>query len=133
MPKIKLEAQLSKENLLQAVQQLSDSEIEDFTQNVIAFRARQITRSLSEKETELLLNINQLLNQDIQQRYQLLIKKRQNEELTNNEYEELLSLTELVEKEQTQRLESLVELATLRGCSLEQLMSDLEISITDND
>ena len=127
MPKIKLEAQLSTEDLLRAVQQLSNPEIEEFMQNLVTFRAKQITTNLSEKEAELLLNINQSLNQDIQQRYQLLIKKRQQEELTNNEYEELLSLTELVEKNQAQRLQYLVKLANLRGCSLEKLMSDLEI------
>lgn len=127
MPKIKLEAQLSKEDLLQAVEQLNNSEIEEFMQNIIAFRAKKITTNLSAKETELLLNINQVFNPYIQQRYQLLIQKRQQEELTNNEYEELLTLTELVEKHQAQRLQSLVELANLRGCSLEKVMSDLEI------
>lgn len=133
MPKIKLEAQISKEDLLQAVEQLSNSEIEDFVQNLMAFRAKRITANLSAKEAELLLNINQILNQDIQQRYQLLIKKRQNEELTNNEYEELLSLTELVEKHQALRLKSLVELANLRGCSLDKVMSDLQIKPTNNE
>ncbi len=133
MPKIKLEAQLSKEDLLTAVEQLSNSEIEEFMQNLIAFRAKKITSNLSEKEAELLLNINHILNQDIQKCYQLLIKKRQNEELTNNEYEELLNLTELVEKHQALRLKCLVELANLRGCSLEKLMSDLEIKPSNNE
>ena len=76
MPKIKLEAQLSKEDLLQAVEQLSNPEIEEFMQNLITFRAKQITTNLSEKEAELLLNINQNINQNIQQRYQLLINKK---------------------------------------------------------
>ena len=133
MPKIKLEAQLSKEDLLTAVEQLSNSEIEEFMQNLIAFRAKKITSNLSEKEAELLLNINHILNQDIQKCYQLLIKKRQDEELTNNEYEELLNLTELVEKHQALRLKCLVELANLRGCSLEKLMSDLEIKPSNNE
>lgn len=130
MPKIKLEAQLSKEDLFKAVQQLSNAEIEEFMQNIIAFRAKKITTNLSEKEAKLLLNINHVLEQDIQKPYQLLIKKRQNEELTNSEYDKLLSLTELVEKHQAQRLKHLVELATLRGCSLETLMNDLEIQAT---
>lgn len=131
MPKIKLEAQLSTEDLLQVLEQLNNSEIEEFMQNLVAFRAKKITTNLSAKEGELLLNINQVFNPDIQQRYQLLIKKRQQEELTNNEYEELLSLTELVEKHQSQRLQYLVELANLRGCSLEKVMTDLEIKLSN--
>ncbi len=131
MPKIKLEAQLSTEDLLQVLEQLNNSEIEEFMQNLVAFRAKKITPNLSAKEGELLLNINQFFNPDIQQRYQLLIKKRQQEELTNNEYEELLTLTELVEKHQSQRLQYLVELANLRGCSLEKVMTDLEIKLSN--
>lgn len=127
MPTIKLEAQLSKEDLLQAVEQLTNSEIEEFMQNLMAFRAKKIISNLSNKETELLLKINQILDEKTQENYQLLIKKRQKEELNNNEYEELLRLTESIEKYQNKRLKYLVELGNLRGCSLEKLMEELEI------
>lgn len=133
MPKIKLEAQLSKEDLLQAVEQLSHTEIEEFMLDLTAFRAKNIIGNLSNKETELLLNINQVLNEYTQKRYQSLIKKRQKEELTNNEYEELLKLTELIEKYQAKRLQYLVELANLRGYSLEKLINELEIKPSDNE
>jgi uncharacterized protein YjgD (DUF1641 family) len=133
MPKIKLEAQLSKEDLLEAVKQLSMTEIEDFVENVIAFRAKKITQNLSQKEAELLLNINQKLDNFLHKKYNNLIKKRVNENLSNNEYEELLSLTELVEKHQAQRLKYLVELANLRGCSLNKLIDDLGIKPQDNE
>lgn len=127
MPKIKLEAQLSKEDLLQAVEQLTNTEIEEFMVNLIAFRAKKRSNNLSNKETELLLKINEVLDKNIQEKYQLLITKRQKEELNNNEYEELLTLTELIEKHQNKRLKYLVELSNLRGCSLEKLMDELEI------
>ncbi|MGI0483414.1 STAS/SEC14 domain-containing protein [Geminocystis sp. CENA526] len=133
MPKIKLEAQLSTKDLLQAVEQLSNSEIEEFMQNLMTFRAKQITTNLSNKETELLININKVLNQDIQKRYQLLIKKRQQENLIDSEYKELLNLNELIEKHQNERLKYLVELANLRGCSLEKLINDLEIKPVNNE
>ncbi len=133
MPKIKLEAQLSPEDLLQAVQQLNSSELEDFMDNIMAFRAEKVTNNLSEKEAELLLNINKVLPEDIQTTYKLLINKRQNEELTDNEYEKLLNLTELIEKHQAMRLKYLVELANLRGYSLEKVMRDLEINPSKNE
>ncbi len=133
MPKIKLEAQLSKEDLLQAVEQLTNTEIEEFMVNIMAFRAKKITNNLSNKETELLLKINDTLDKNIQEKYQLLITKRQKEELNNNEYEELLTLTELIEKHQNKHLKYLVELSNLRGCSLEKLMNELEIKPADNE
>jgi hypothetical protein len=76
MPKIKLEAQLSQDDLFQAVKQLTVTELEEFTQNVITFRAKQITANSSEKEANLLLKINQDLDDNIKQSYQILIKKK---------------------------------------------------------
>jgi uncharacterized protein YjgD (DUF1641 family) len=133
MPIVKLEAQLSKEDLLEAVQQLTVSELEDFLQEIIDFRAKKLTNNISEKETNLLLKINQNLTDDIQKKYQILIRKRQDENLTNNEYQELLNLTDVVEKHQAQRLKYLVELATLRECSLNHLMDELGINPTENE
>lgn len=133
MPTIKIEAQLSKEDLLQAVQQLSLSELEGFVQDIIALKAQQKAPSLSTDETELFLKINQGLSSDIQTRYQLLIQKRNDEILTEPEYQELLQLTEQVEIHQTRRLEYLAQLARLRQISLTDLMTQLGIQPTIND
>jgi hypothetical protein len=64
MPTIKIQAQLSKEDLLEAVEQLSLSELEGFFQDIIALTAKHHAPSLSKDETELLLKINQGLSQD---------------------------------------------------------------------
>ena len=133
MPKVKLEAELSKENLLKAVQQLSISELEEFMQNIIAFRAQKLAPNLSKRESELLLKINDTLDKDIQRRYQLLINKREDESLTENEYQELLALTDEVEKYQAQRLKYLAELSILQGCSLSKLINKLGIIPTANE
>ena len=133
MPKVKLEAELSKENLLKAVQQLSISELEEFMQNIIAFRAQKLAPNLSKRESELLLKINDNLDKDIQRRYQLLINKREDESLTENEYQELLGLTDEVEKYQAQRLKYLAELSILQGCSLSKLINKLGIIPTANE
>lgn len=133
MPKIKLEAQLSQEDLFQAVKQLTITELEEFTQNVIAFRAKQITANLSEKEANLLLKINQDIDDNIKQSYQILIEKKETENLTKNEYQELLNLTDVFEKFQWKRLKYLSELATLRQCSLSHLIKELGIKPTNNE
>lgn len=127
MPTLKVDAQLSKEDLLQAVQQLSPTELEQFAQEVIALKAQQNYPSLSKDETQLLLKINQGLPPATQQRYQQLIEQRQAETLTESEYQELLELTEVVEAQQAQRLKDLAQLAQLRQTSLSALVEQLGI------
>lgn len=133
MPTIKIQAQLSKEDLLEAVEQLSLSELEGFFQDIIALKAKHHAPSLSKDETELLLKINQGLSQDNQGRYQLLINKRNEENLTEQEYQELLELSDQIEIHQTQRLEYLAQLARLRQISLTDLMTQLSIKPIVND
>ncbi|MBC1194913.1 MAG: STAS/SEC14 domain-containing protein [Microcystis aeruginosa PMC 728.11] len=133
MPTIKIQAQLSKEDLLEAVEQLSLSELEGFFQDIIALKAKHHAPSLSKDETELLLKINQGLSQDNQGRYQLLINKRNEENLTEQEYQELLELSDQMEIHQTQCLEYLAQLAQLRQISLTDLMTQLSIKPIVND
>ncbi|ACB54120.1 unknown [Crocosphaera subtropica ATCC 51142] len=133
MPTIKIQAQLSQEDLLAAVQQLSLSELDGFLQEIITLKAKHQAPSLSSDETELLLKINQGLSSDIQTRYQLLIQKRDNETLTEQEYNELLQLTSLFEDHQAKRLESLARLAQLRQVPLSNLMTQLGIKPIIND
>lgn len=133
MPTIKIQAQLSKEDLLKAVEQLSLSDLEGFVQDIITLKAKNQAPSLSSDETELLLKINQGLSSAIQSRYQSLIQKRDSETLTMAEYQQLLELTEQVELHQVQRLDSLAKLAQLRQVSLTDLMTQLGMKPDIND
>jgi len=127
MASVRIAAQLSKEEILKAVQQLSVPELEQLIQEIITVKAQRQHPSLSKYETELLGKINQDIAGDIQQRYQVLISKRRNETLTEDEYQELLHLTEQVESHQAHRLEYLAQLAQLRQTSLTNLMTQLGI------
>ncbi len=127
MPIVQVEAQLSTDELLKAVKQLSQAELEQFASQVIALTAQRRAPSLPQDEAELLLKINQGVPPDIQKRYNELIAKRQTETLTSNEYDELLSLTHEIEGLEARRVEYLAELARLRGTSLTILMGNLGI------
>jgi len=133
MPTVTISAQLSKEDLLQAVQQLSLPELEQFVTDLIAVKAKKKAPHLSHNEAELLLKINQGISPDLEQDYQNLIDKRNQEVLTDAEYQELIKLTDIVENYQAQRLEYLVKLAQLRQVSLSDLMTQLEIKPIIND
>ncbi|WP_272057936.1 STAS/SEC14 domain-containing protein [Nodularia spumigena] len=127
MTTMKVELQLSSDDLLKAVEQLSQADLKQFISQVIALQAQRTAPSLMQQESELLLKINQGISVEIQNYYNDLIAKREAETLTDEEYRELLSLTEQIEKQQAQRIEYLVELANLRGISLNALMESLGI------
>ena len=127
MSTFKLELHLSSEDLLKAVAQLSQSDLEEFVSQVIAIQAQKKASKLPKIEAELLIKINQGMSDDIQNYYEKLIAKRESETLTENEHEELLSLSKQIEKLQAQRIEYLAELARLRGISLTTLMESLGI------
>jgi len=127
MATVQTKAQLSINDLLEAVKQLNSSELEGFVWEIISLQAHQKAPGLSKDESELLLKINQGIPPGIQDRYDELIAKRQSETLTPDEYDELLRLTDQVKKLDAKRVEYLKELARIRQTSLTALMEDLHI------
>jgi hypothetical protein len=67
------------------------------------------------------------LPKKLQNRYNVLVKKRHKETLTDIEYQELLNLTAQVESINNQRLLHLIEFSKLRNESLDEVISSLEI------
>ena len=133
MPTLKIEAQISALDLLQAVEQLSQTELEQFVEKILQVKAKRIAPSLSTNESELLIKINQDLPQELREIYQSLIEKRNQENLTEAEYQQLLELTEEVEKYQAQRLEYLTQLAQIRQLSLTNLIAQMGLKPINND
>jgi len=88
---------------------------------------------LSERETELLLKINQGLPPDTQQRVNELIDKRQSYTITQDELQELIQLTDQIEMFDAERLKHLIGLARLRGITLDELIKKLGIKPVPHD
>jgi len=132
MSMVKVEVQLSSEELLKAVEQLNLSELEQFVSQVIVLQAQRKVTGLPQTEAELLLKINQGIPSNIQRDYKELVAKRDDEILTEDEHQQLLQLTEGIEKIQAQRIENLAELSRLRGISLTALMENLGIHATNH-
>jgi hypothetical protein len=127
MPTVQVKAQLSSDDLLLAAEQLNPPELEKLVWRIIALQAHRKAPGLSKDESELLLKINQGVPPDLQQRCDALIAKRQSETLTPGEYDELLRLTDQVEKLDAKRMEYLKKLAYIRRTSLRALMEELHI------
>jgi hypothetical protein len=127
MPTIALQANLSTDDLIRAVDQLAAGELDEFVRRVLTLRARRQAGSLSPEETGLLQRINQGLPREQQEHYQGLLDRRDTRTLTAQEHQELLRLTDQVEQAEADRAAALVELAQLRQVTVDQVLRDLGI------
>jgi hypothetical protein len=128
MPTITIHADVSVDVLVKAAEQLSATELRQFTLQVLALNAKRTAPSVAQEEAELLLQINRRLPEDVQRRYDELIAKRDTETLDAAEHTELLQLTQQVEAFDVARVEALSKLAACRGMTLSALMCQLGIA-----
>ena len=133
MASVQVKAQLSTDDLLEAIDQLDKRNLENLLQKLLVIVARRKAPALPKNEAELIKKINQCLPQEIRQRYRMLIAQRKSEALTETEYAELLKLTDQVEHLEKQRIDYLLQLAQLRRTTLDQVMEQLGIQPPDYD
>jgi hypothetical protein len=115
------------DELLQAANQLNEPDLETLTTQILTLRARRKTHVLDQQESELLQTINQGIPELLHHQYQILAQKRNAETIEEEEYEELLALSDRIEQLTADRVEALTQLAEIRQISLLQLMDDLGI------
>jgi hypothetical protein len=112
------------DQLLRGVAQLETSDLERFVEQVnLILSQRKTTHQV---ESQLLQRIRQSLPETTHQRYNQLSEKLRSETIAPDEHQELLSLIDVVEQANVDRLQCLVELAQLRQISLNDLMKRAE-------
>jgi cation transport regulator ChaC len=117
--------QIENDQLLKAALQMSRPELEQFVARLFSLKAREYAPTLSERESELLMKINQGLPPQTRQRLNELIEKRQAYAISEEELHELQQLTNQIEISDAARLKCLIELAALRNIPLDDLISQL--------
>ncbi len=122
-----VEVSLSPEQLLKAVQQLSQPDFEQFFEKIVEMQSASIPADLSLTESELIAKMNQSILPAVQQRHRELMAKRRAQSITEREYDELLVLIDKVEKADAERIRCLRELAHLRKVSFDELIQQLGI------
>jgi hypothetical protein len=127
MTTIQVQATLSQQELLKATEQLDNAELKSFMQQLSALYAQRQIPHLSQKEGELLQQINQGIPETLWQPYKELVARRDADELTPEEHQELIVLSDQIETLHAQRMGYLVELAQMRQVSLPDLMDALGI------
>jgi hypothetical protein len=118
---------MSFDELIQAANQLDATDLDRLLHQVIFLRASRKTQVLPEKESQLLIKINQGVPPDLHAQYQMLRQKRESETLTETEHSTLIQLSNQIEQIGARRLEALANLAQLRQVSLLDLMETLGI------
>ena len=129
MPSIEIRpgTRIEIEEILTGVSNLNAEELEKFVEKVLALRAKRISPSLSKEETALLKMINRGLPAARRKRFVALSDKRATDSLSDDEYQELLDLTEELEQLNAERVQYLSQLASLRGVGVRELMKELGI------
>jgi uncharacterized ubiquitin-like protein YukD len=127
MSQITVQTQLPFEQLIQTVEQLDSSELEQLIAQAIRVQTKRKTLSLPNDQSLLLQQITQCIPNQLQERYDLLISKRQDNTLTDEEYQELINLGEHIEAIDVKRLENLTKLAKLRQMSLNSVIEEFQL------
>lgn len=125
---IQLQTQVSLETLLNSLKQLNSSELAQVASQTALLRAQQNSSHLGEIESELMTKIQSTaVPLQTQRRLHDLDAKSQRSGLSKVEQQELMQLVDEVEQLNANRVSLLLELANLRGISLHQIMTDLQI------
>lgn len=124
--------QISTDQIISAAAQLSLPELEQVFDRLLALQAERKASHLSATESELMKRINQGLPVELRERVVHLRAKRDDDSITDAEYEELTRLTDSIEDLHSDRVAALVEMAKVRGATLSSLMNRLGIQFPEN-
>ncbi|WP_309742906.1 MULTISPECIES: hypothetical protein [unclassified Chamaesiphon] len=114
----------------------STLEIEGTWEEILAkaneFSGKRVRLTLLDKnptkESDILKEINLGVSTDTWAEYHTLIAKRQAETLTDEEQQQLIGISDLLEVANVRRMKALIELSDLRGQSLDAVMQELGIT-----
>ena len=113
---------MSVNELLKTVRQLSVEEFQLFYAKIQAIRSQKTPIDISEQEKKVLTKVNAPFSRKKQIRFHYLIAKRDLHTLTEEEYRELLSLTQAFEKYELRRLKLLTKLADIKKITLPEVI-----------
>jgi hypothetical protein len=98
MPIVTIELQLSSDDLLNAVRQLSDRELDLFVSQVLVLQEQRRGIDIDKNEPQILPEIARNILTEKQKRYAELLAKREAKTLTPKEYRELIYLIKQVKQ-----------------------------------
>jgi len=115
------------DQVLRCVEMLDTPELERFFSQVGILLAHRKAPSIPQREAVLLQQINTPLPAQTRADYQDISQKLRDENITPAEHAHLLTLVDVVELADAERMQHLFELAQLRNVPLDTLMQQLGI------
>lgn len=122
--------QVDFDEMVKGAAKMDTEALEEYHHQIGHLLATRKAKTLTKRESELLLKINESLPAALRKRYDSLSQKMKSETLLPQEYEELTHLVDQIELLDAQRLENLIELALLRNVSIEELLKQLGLKKT---
>ncbi len=120
--------EVSTENLLGVVSQMSEKEFNRFVEEAKKLRTKPGKSRRSKSEIGLIRKINGcVLSDEEQELFDELVEKRRDEKISQRELQKLIALTDKADALNVERLKNLVKLASARKMSLDEIMSELGI------
>lgn len=116
-------------DLLNDVSNMETATLETFLKEVAHLLVQRKVKSISKRETQLLLQINKpLLTAKSLLQYDLLNQKLKEETISKEEHTKLLRLIKKREKKGVERLAALIELSQLKKIAPKALMEQMGLS-----
>lgn len=129
MENIQIQANNNIQTLIGGFSEMPLNDLESFISGLNALVIRKRVADKGKRDKALLLKINQtVLSEQALERYVFLQDKMELENLSESEYQELLTLVNQEEKIRNKRFQFLLELSQLRGISLTELMNNLGLN-----
>lgn len=114
--------------LFQEVERLDNRSLDTFIDNILSLRLQRKTSDKQKEEADLLQKINKSLSIKEIDRFNALREKQYEDDITEQEYAELLVLVNKIEKLNVKRLKYLISLAQLRNVTVREVMNQLGLS-----
>ena len=114
--------------LFQEVERLDNRSLDTFIDNILSLRLQRKTSDKQKEEVDLLQKINKSLSIKEIDRFNALREKQYEDDITEQEYAELLVLVNKIEKLNVKRLKYLISLAQLRNVTVREVMNQLGLS-----
>lgn len=133
MPSIQIKPriQIDLQAIVEGLSDLDTPTLEAFVEKVNLLLAQRKSSSLTQEETQLLLQINQGISIEVLDRFYAIQKKQRESALSTDEQSEMEELVKEIENVEAKRLESMISLAGLWEITVDELKERLGINAPD--
>lgn len=115
--------QLGFEDLLKVIHKLDNQSLSKFAYEVNQLLSKRNKHLPDKREAVLLKKINTVIPASIKRRQKQLYAAFQEDTIKPKEYEELILLNDILEQKAAERILLMGELATLKGITIQQLVT----------